>query len=614
MSLAKDIYSITNILIQTERNGVPDMIITAHQCIYNTTKGTFSSEGELSVRTGDERLALQGRGFLFLQRESHLIVSNDVQTVIRWRSISGRGGNPTDVAAVPGPKGSGPAAPESEIVRISSQQLDYRPELALFEHKVHAAETNGLLRCEKLIAHFVSNRVERIEVEQNILIEQGATRATGDQGTFTAEQDKGVARLIGHATWRDEQHSVSADTLVMDRVRNIVRCEGQARMKLPRQSLSQPGALFVESATPTNRPITTNQLVELSSDLLLLQLPPAHGPVRRIERVEAERNVTVSSPADGSRATGQKLTYEEANGLMELSGNSVLQGQDYLVKGDTLVFDRTNHVFSAHRNAYVRVPMAALGTSSLVARDEKLQKSTGVAATNQFVEVFADEFERRTNRMDFRRNVRAHQLEAGLKRAEVDCPALQINFGQRIESILASGGVIARQFPSPQPNGTRASKELSCATLKATMNTEGRLDTLLAEQNVRGEQTVTRTNKVKPTLTRILTDRLTAQFAPQTNQVQTIVAERNVRIEDENRTALGDKAVFNGENHVLELTGNPTAISPEGKITEADVLLWDSVKRQLRVKGKFRSEWQRLSLTNSPSAQQLPKGTLSPHP
>jgi hypothetical protein len=81
----RESYSISNLLIQTERNGTADMAITAPRCIYNTTNNTFYSDGELLVRTMDQRLSLQGRGFLFLQRESRLIISNDVNATVRMR-------------------------------------------------------------------------------------------------------------------------------------------------------------------------------------------------------------------------------------------------------------------------------------------------------------------------------------------------------------------------------------------------------------------------------------------------------------------------------------------------------------------------------------------------
>ncbi len=601
VSLSREILSITNILIQTERDGSPDMIIQAAHCIYNTTNFTFFSDGELLVRTADQRLSMQGRGFLFLQRESRLVVSNDVKTAVRWRSFSGRNSlaKPTEPALPRDRSDTDPAAPDAEMVEIRSERLDYRPELALFERNVQARETNGLLRCERLAAHFVSNRVERVEVDQNVFIEQGSARATGDRGTFTAAQEKGIAYLIGHATWRDAQHEIAADTLVLDRVRNSVRCEGKARLKLPRQTLSLPGAWLTLSAGGPNRPTDTNAFLELSSDLLTLQLPPTNGP---IQRIQAERNVVVVSPTDNSRATGGLLVYDESSGTLELTGEPILTGKDYLVKGETLILDRTNRAFHARRNAYVRIPAAALGKSSLLARDPAVEKGTG-AATNQFLEAYSDEFHHRTNQMEFQHNVHVNLSEGDFKQGELLCADLKIRFGQRLESLLASGGVVARQFPSTEPGAKRVSKELSCETLKVTMNSEGRLDKVLAEQSVKAQQTATGTNRAKPRLTKLAAARLEAHFAPQTNQVQAIFAERNVRIEQDGRTAQGDHAVFRGTNQILELTGQPTALAPEGRITEAEVLIWDAVKQQMRVRGPFKSEWQRLRVgdTNNPT-------------
>jgi lipopolysaccharide export system protein LptA len=352
--------------------------------------------------------------------------------------------------------------------------------------------------------------------------------------------------------------------------------------------------------------------MELSSDLLTLHLSTTNGPVRRIE---AEHNVAVASPSDNSRATGQRAVYDEIAGTMELVGDPELIGSDYRIKGEVLVFNRTNGVFGARRNTQVQIPVSLLGQSSLLFPDPIVRQGSGTA-TNDILEVYADEFDYRTNRMDFRGGVHAQLVERNLKlkRGELTCADLTIRFGQRIESALASGGVTVRQFPSVLPDRRRVTRQFVCETLKAKMNSEGRLETVEAERNVRGEQTVISQKQLKPTRTRVVTDRLTARFAGQTNQVETIVAERNVTLEQEGRTAHGDHAVYHGDRQLLELTGQPTALSPEGRIIEADKLIWDAAQQQLRVHGQFKSAWQRLGRSGTNQATRASANSPGPSP
>jgi lipopolysaccharide export system protein LptA len=357
-------------------------------------------------------------------------------------------------------------------------------------------------------------------------------------------------------------------------VRNTVR-RGQRASQGARQTLSLSGDWFTLSGAPPSKLIKAGEVIELSADWLTLQLPPTNGPVRRIE---AERNVVIASSADNSRATAGMAVYDEAIGTFELTENPILAGRDYLVKGAKLVLNRTNRVFSARRNAYMRIPVAALGKTSLLPRDPVLQRGAGTA-TNRFIEVYSDDFDYRTNQMNFFGNVRGDLVAGDLKQGDLQCADLQITFGDRLEKLFARGGVRVRQFPTILSDGKRVSKELVCETLTVTMDSEGRLTDILAEQEVMAQQLTTRTNTPNPSLTKVSMNWLKAKFFPQTNQVESIIAERNVRIEQEGRTAQGNHAVFDGASQVLELTGQPTAMSPEGRITQTDVLVWDAAKQ-----------------------------------
>ena len=64
-------------------NGESEIVVIAPECLYNQLDGTASSSGRLEVRTGDDRIMVQGEGFLWRQNDSSLTISNQVHTVIK---------------------------------------------------------------------------------------------------------------------------------------------------------------------------------------------------------------------------------------------------------------------------------------------------------------------------------------------------------------------------------------------------------------------------------------------------------------------------------------------------------------------------------------------------
>jgi hypothetical protein len=65
-----------------DKDGKIQFIVTAPECVYDPMKGVANSTGELHMRTGDEQVQVDGKGFLWRQEASLLTISNQVQTVI----------------------------------------------------------------------------------------------------------------------------------------------------------------------------------------------------------------------------------------------------------------------------------------------------------------------------------------------------------------------------------------------------------------------------------------------------------------------------------------------------------------------------------------------------
>ena len=65
-----------------DTNGVPGLIVKAPECVYDTVHGLANSPGHLRLETADGSSHVEGDGFLWLQANQKLYISNNVQSVI----------------------------------------------------------------------------------------------------------------------------------------------------------------------------------------------------------------------------------------------------------------------------------------------------------------------------------------------------------------------------------------------------------------------------------------------------------------------------------------------------------------------------------------------------
>ena len=63
-------------------DGKLEAVVEAPQCIYAPLKGVANSAGHLQLKSGDGNFRVEGDGFLWLQNEQLLTISNHVHTVI----------------------------------------------------------------------------------------------------------------------------------------------------------------------------------------------------------------------------------------------------------------------------------------------------------------------------------------------------------------------------------------------------------------------------------------------------------------------------------------------------------------------------------------------------
>lgn len=586
--LGRDLYYVKQMRIESfDESGKTNLIAKAPECLLNAETRTASSTNRLELESGSG-LRITGQGFLCYLTNFNLIISNRVQTVIREELMkSSRALGPT-LAGVPvtQPSKTNAGSGTNIYMTIRSDRffLNYPSNLIHYTDNVQVESQQMNLSCETLAIRRATNGALRsIVAERKVTMvnKQDGSRATGDKATYSVNTNNEFVELTGHAHWQDGPREGQAERFQFDPKNNVLRGERNASLKLPRGAVNQPELLLGKPATAfSNQNLTassTNQFIEINSDLLTIQFPTTNRPTRSIT---FETNVVIFSPADKTRATGNRATYTESTGLLELSGQAVWQADQRVVKGEALLFDRTNRVFSARRNAYLKLPVAAIGKqTALSSKPANPQK----AGPPQFIEVFASDIDYHPSVLTFRERVRANFLEGETIRGQMTAEFLSVKFSNQVERLVAKQKVTFEDFPVEQPDGRKIAKRLDCELFTGIFSTNGQIDRLVAETNVLAQQTEWRKTAPEPVRTKLGAQTLAVQFFPQSNEVSHIVAERDVSIMQDQRRAHGEMAVYTSTNQVVVLTGNPTAEAPEVKVTEADVVIWD------RLQNKFYS-------------------------
>jgi len=601
---------ITGMHAETFRGKEKDMVVEAKQCLYDTRANVATSPGPLSIRTADERFSIEGETFRWqlgdTRMSSRLVISNRVHSLVRKRLVAGAQGQgpgltreprvPPATASKTNATALTPPAASStnDFIEVRSEQFEYEGDRATYHGQVRVHDEEGDLACDVLTVFFrgESGALERIEADQNVSLVQPGTRGTADKAIYTVGPDREIVDFIGHAIWEAGGRQGSGQRVSFDRRRRVIHAEEQAYIKLPRSVLGEAGFL---SGTPTARTSTrtdagasaTNGFVEVYSDLMTIQLPPTNGPVRQ---VIAEKNVLIVDADQDARALADRAEFVESTGILELTGSPLLETEQRLVNGKTLRFDRNTKVFSAGPDAYVRLPFRSVTDLGLVSTSPATGSRRQVA-TNEFIEVWAQLFEYHTNLLHFTGNVRVNFLKETTGLGKLTCASLTIRYAEQVQSLLAEQDVEMEQFAATNA-GPKVARTVHCERLRAEFNAQGRLETAVFDQKVTAEQEESRKDRAMPVISTLTSDMLTAFFSPVTNRVDRVVADRDVIVSQEERTARGNQAVYNESSGLLELLGQPSAQMPEGKITQAERLVWDRSNARLIGRGKFKSVWK----------------------
>jgi len=427
-----DIYLVTEAKVQTFReDGSPEMIITAPQCIYNGSSRIISSEGPLHGKTADDAFSIEGEGFSFQTTNSALSISNKVHTQLDPDLLQPKTSKAT------------PNDSTQSLGRLNlwSDRFDYSEDsgLGVYRENVRLSGTNmnmtsGLLTVVlPMKEHQKPSEVKTIIAETNVIMDyllsnQEKVHATGERVTYAT--DTSLARLTGHPTWRAGQREGHGDELIIDRTERIFLVNGQAYFKTPVRTNETGGFLPQATLTTTNITKTTNQFIEVTSDnyefrtnmalfgedvhvtekaddqlkgkMTCRTLTLNFSGTNELQRMLAEDKVVIEEGDNAFRAG--KAIYEGPTGILELVDNPSWKSGPREGKGDLIQLDVKRKAMDVKGNAFMRLPAQEIGETADAKSSTKEPSTT--SATNQFAELFSDEYELTEKQAQFDRNVR----------------------------------------------------------------------------------------------------------------------------------------------------------------------------------------------------------------
>lgn len=399
--------AINDVKVQTFRtNGAVELIIEAPECFYDETRKAINSPGPVHFWTADGRFSLQGVGFLWLQTNSTLYISNQVQTVVLPELIE----TGSTVASTNSP------AQTNKGVTVLSDRFQYARDsgIGIYSGNVHAVGTNVNLKAKsdvmEVLVPVSEHQLQTITMSEKVALDYEHIEATGDKAVYTAST--GIAKITGSPAWHDDnQRQGRGDELVLDRTNKFFSASGQAWLKMPSQNMGTNGFL----SSVTNSVPGTNQFVEIFSDYYefrtnsignLVQFgdhvcmaDTSNGETNgtltaatmlvtflgtnELQSIVAEKNVVIQNATN--QFTGEKAVYIATNSILELTGNPAWRAGSREGHGDLILADLKQSKMDVLTNAYMRLPANQLGPSTAMKPSSSVEARSAPAASQTSV-------------------------------------------------------------------------------------------------------------------------------------------------------------------------------------------------------------------------------------
>jgi lipopolysaccharide export system protein LptA len=485
-------------------DGEPLIIIEAPQCLHDSGQRTVSSAGPLRAQTADGMFSIEGEGFLWLQTNSSLFISNHVHTIVHADLLGARPANPRTNLT---PR-------EAKGLEIFSDQFEgqfaVRPDLGTnFGLGIYRGDVGVIGTNVALTAGMVTVQVpmrdlqrpaglQRVTAEQNVILDYEELQARqdvqvkGDRANYAT--DTGLARITGHPTWRTEQRDGGGEELIVDRTNRLLRALGEAYLNLAGQGLGGVDFLPRRSSAPAGALSATNRSVEIRCDNYDLRselgtntaifrrdvrvtertgdqlraklncglMRATFAGTNELQRMVAEENVIIEQGDE--QFTGGGAIYNGAESVLELTDQPAWRAGLREGKGDLLLANTKENEMIVRGHASMRLPAEELGQTagervrspkSKVQSPQSRVQSPELEAqrpgTNRFAEIFAEEYRIKPQEIVFRGKVRMDH-----PRMQCDCEKLTaraVESGEKVQRIVAERDVV---FDLIQENARKA--------------------------------------------------------------------------------------------------------------------------------------------------------------
>ena len=152
-----------------------------------------------------------------------------------------------------------------------------------------------------------SGKISEIVADRNVVIVDKAAvagLATGERGVYAVVDGAEVVTLTGDPHWAAGLRDATARAFIYNLSTNTLRAAGDARCRLPSDSINQSGLVMLQPpGGGTNTPNTSTNLTYFSAEDITLQLPATNGGP--LMGVIAETNVVILDPRERQPGVGQ---------------------------------------------------------------------------------------------------------------------------------------------------------------------------------------------------------------------------------------------------------------------------------------------------------------------
>ena len=246
---------------------------------------------------------------------------------------------------------------------------------AMYRGNVSVAHPEATISSSELTVSFnATNRIERIEAEEKVRVQNGASLAFGERAEYDLQTEKIV--LSGSPHWKVEESTGKSELLMFYPKTQELLALHNVEMIVPGRSVGTLFAVNVKTnqAAGTNAPMTiradsfsrgTNvavfsENVQISDDrgqMMCQLVTVVTGGTNQLERIIAEGGVRLEQP--GMVATGSRAEYNVATGLVHLTGSPELMSEGRSLRADAFIINRNENTFSVSPGKFrIQMPMA----------------------------------------------------------------------------------------------------------------------------------------------------------------------------------------------------------------------------------------------------------------